>query len=207
MVPLLGKPILVHTLDRFLDFDSEMKICVVLHPSLLAEWPGLVQDHFSLEQAARLSACEGGADRSESVHNGLKSLDALGVAPKALVAIHDGVRPIITSNFLNRGFQIAHQKGNATAAVPVKSSLREATDHGSKAVDRSRFFHVQTPQIFSLGEIMRIYAERPEGPFTDDASLAEAKGIAIHLFEGSYDNLKITTPEDLAIATQLLEGS
>ncbi|MEM0997126.1 MAG: 2-C-methyl-D-erythritol 4-phosphate cytidylyltransferase [Bacteroidota bacterium] len=206
MLPLRGRPILAHTLQVFLDFAPEVKICTVLHASLLDEWPDFLSINFPTEIHPRLSACAGGSDRTASVANGLRQLQELNGSSPALVAIHDGVRPFVDRRMLADGFDIAVEKGNAVAGVPVKSSLRMLTDSGSStAIDRSKFFHVQTPQIFQLTAIAECYAQRGSGPYTDDASLAEDQGLSIHLYHGSYDNIKITTPEDLLMAERLFD--
>lgn len=207
MLPLQGRPILAHTLDRFLAYDPALLTVTVLHASLFAEWPTFVAAHFPAEAHARLLACAGGAERTDSVQAGLACLHEALAGEAALVAIHDAVRPFIDAPLLDRGFQLAAIHGNATAAVSVKSSLRMRTADGSQAIDRSQYFHVQTPQIFRLDEIYACYLRRsPEAAFTDDASLAEAQGMHIQLFEGSYDNLKVTTLEDLLLAEQLMQA-
>ena len=204
MLNLANRPILAHTLDRLLEYDARMLVAVVLHGSLMEIWPDFLNAYFPPAYHHQLLPCEGGKERTDSVYKGLEFLRALGVDPEGLVAITDGVRPFIDKEMLERGFQLAEARGNAVAGVPVKSSLRMLTEEGSRAIDRSFFYHVQTPQIFRLGEIVAAYESKPEGQFTDDASLAEASGMTIHLFEGSYENIKITTPEDLPIAEQLL---
>ena len=205
LLPLAGRPVLAHTLDRFLEFDPQLKAVVVLHPSLLEDWPSFLKTHFSEEAQARIWACAGGAERTESVHAGLNYLSQKLQGQEAWVAIHDAVRPFIDQKLLEAGFGVAEEYGNATAGVAVKSSLRMLTPEGSVAIDRSQYYHVQTPQIFRLSEILTAYEHRDQAAvFTDDASLAEAQGMQIHLFEGSYDNLKITTLEDLLVAEQLM---
>lgn len=203
MLPLAGRPILAHTLDRLLAYDHRMLVAVVLHPGLMETWPDFLNAYYQTPYHHQMLACEGGAERSDSVHNGLRFLKELGVAEEGLVAITDGVRPFLSKDMMERGFAMAEEQGNAVAGMPVKSSLRRLTEKGSVAIDRSAYFHVQTPQIFQLGEILKAYNSAPEGHFTDDASLAEACGMNIHLFEGSYENIKITTPEDLVIAEQI----
>ncbi|MFN8396284.1 MAG: 2-C-methyl-D-erythritol 4-phosphate cytidylyltransferase [Bacteroidia bacterium] len=206
MLPLGQRAILAHTIDRFLGYDEEIQVVCVLHPTLADGWSAFLDWHFSADETARLHICLGGAERSESVHNGLNQIrDMLQGDDRALVAIHDGVRPFISNRILSEGFALAGEKGNAIATVPVKSSMRMATTEGSKAVDRDLFFHVQTPQVFWLDEILTCYNERGNSIFTDDASLAESQGMNIHMYLGSYDNLKITTPEDLILAERLLE--
>lgn len=206
MLPLLGRPILAHTLDRFLEYDAELVTVTVLHPSLFGTWELFVQDHFPADLHPRLLACSGGRERTNSVQAGLDLLRATLVDEDALVAIHDAVRPFIDRAMLDQGFALAAEKGNATAAVPVKSSLRVRTPEGSHAIDRSQYFHVQTPQIFRLADIHTCYHHRdPQAVYTDDASLAEDQGMRIQLFDGHYDNLKVTTLEDLLLAEQLIK--
>ncbi len=201
MLPLSGRPIMAHTLERFLNFDPHLLVVVVLHESLLDVWPQFLRENFSQISPSRFLACAGGAKRTESVFHGLELLGKMNFPASGLVAIHDAVRPFIDHEILNTGFSMAAEKGNAVACVPVKSSLRLATNSGSKAIDRSRYFHVQTPQIFQFCEVIDCYQQIVgSGNFTDDASVVEACGKNIHLFPGSYYNLKITTPEDLIIA-------
>lgn len=206
MLPLRDRAVLAHTIDRFLAYDPEMQIVSVLHPSLADSWSAFLDWHFSAEESPRLHICLGGAERSESVHNGLVHIqDMLTGDGRALVAIHDGVRPFINARILSEGFALAEEKGNAVTSVPVKSSMRMKTNTGSKAVERDMFYHVQTPQIFYLDEILTCYNDRGNAVFTDDASLAEQHGMTIQMYMGSYDNLKITTPEDILLAERLLE--
>jgi 2-C-methyl-D-erythritol 4-phosphate cytidylyltransferase len=205
MLPLQGRPILAHTLDRFLAYDPTLVTVTVLHASLYADWDAFITTHFPAEAHARLRACPGGAERTDSVQAGLQCLHTALGTDEALVAIHDAVRPFIDREMLDRGFSLAAIHGNATAAVPVKSSLRVLTPQGSQAIDRSQYFHVQTPQMFRLGEIIDCYLARDvQRVYTDDAGLAEDQGMHIQLFDGSYDNLKVTTLEDLLLAEQLM---
>ncbi|MCB9235410.1 MAG: 2-C-methyl-D-erythritol 4-phosphate cytidylyltransferase [Bacteroidia bacterium] len=206
LLELAGKPILVHTLERFLEFDPQLVACVVLHESLLAGWEEFISQYFTPESRQRILATSGGAERTASVQNGLNALKNSGAEPYGLVAIHDAVRPFVTREMLSNAFQVAKNQGNAVVCVPVKSSLRRKTEQGSEAVDRSLFYHVQTPQIFGLEDISLAYSTRPHDRFTDDASLAEWAGQQIHLCEGTYDNIKITTPEDLALGEIILKG-
>lgn len=206
MLPLFGKPIMAHTLERFFNFDPQLLVVTVLHPSLLDTWPDFLKENFSHLPSSQLQAVGGGSERTHSVYNGLEHLESQNFPGDGFVAIHDAVRPFIDHELLTKGFDLAKEKGNAVAGVPVKSSLRMLTEDGSKAIDRSKFFHVQTPQIFRFEEVISCYREQMNtGVFTDDASVVEACGKIIHLFPGSYDNIKITTREDLVIAERLIE--
>jgi 2-C-methyl-D-erythritol 4-phosphate cytidylyltransferase len=205
MLPLKGRAVLAHTIDRFLSSDPEIQIICVLHESLADGWTSFLDWHFGADKSPRLHICLGGTERSESVHNGLLEIRDLAGGRPALVAIHDGVRPFINDRIISEGFALAEEKGNAVATVPVKSSMRIKTEDGSRAVNRDAYFHVQTPQVFHLEEILACYSHRGTEIFTDDASLAERQGVNIQLYLGSYDNLKITTPEDLILAERILE--
>lgn len=207
MVHVQGIPILVHTLRKFLSFDSNLLVCTVMHPSLIEGWDDFATEYFSAADRERLLICPGGATRTDSVKNGLTFLAELPLSKTTSpwVAIHDGVRPLISHKTLTAAYAMAQEMGNAVVAVPVKSSMRRKTEHGSEAVDRSLFYHVQTPQIFGLAAIHQAYLELGEQSFTDDAGLAEAAGMDIHLCDGDYANIKITTPEDLYIAEFLIQ--
>ncbi|MEL6649541.1 MAG: 2-C-methyl-D-erythritol 4-phosphate cytidylyltransferase [Bacteroidota bacterium] len=201
-----GRPILMHTLDRYLQLDPRLPIQLVLPKQEVKFWFEDAPQWFAANELARIEVCEGGETRTHSVHKGLEALELRLFRPETyFVAIHDGVRPFIPSERLAEAFQIASQRGASVACVPVKSSMRQMNaDGGSQAVDRSQFYHVQTPQTFSFKRILQAYRDRPEGAFTDDASLYQAMGGDVVICMGSYDNLKITTPEDLLIAEQIL---
>jgi 2-C-methyl-D-erythritol 4-phosphate cytidylyltransferase len=205
LLPLRGKPILIHTVERFLRLGPNVLVCLALHPSLLERWPALLAQYLR-EDAHRITAIAGGATRTLSVDAGLRACTAQAQGQPALVAIHDAVRPIVSQALLESAYAMALEKGNAVVCVPVKSSMRRKEGDASVAVDRSLYYHVQTPQVFRLNELTTAFQRRPHDEFTDDASLAEEMGIRIHICEGSYDNLKITTPEDMAVAEQLLSA-
>ena len=184
-----GVPILVQTFQVFAQLPA-IEIIVVLPEPYLAEWSGL---SITYEMEPHL-ALAGGPTRTESVAAGMAH-----VPPEALVAIHDGVRPYVTPALIKACFEVAAKSGAACAAVPSKDSLRQRlADGSSRAVPREQFFLVQTPQTFRASIWQEAYAAAPaDALFTDDASLVEAAGHPISLVEGSYANIKITTPEDL----------
>ena len=204
---LLGdKPILIHTLIRFLDHDSDLILSLALPKDHLPVWEEFSVKYLSAEQMGRIIVGEGGATRTESVHQGLLRLEQhFDSLDDTWVAIHDGVRPFVKEAVIENAFEIAKEKGASLVCVPVKSSMREIHEPGkSRAVDRSRFYHVQTPQTFSLAEILQAFAQRPHNDFTDDASLYDDFGGSVAICEGSYDNIKITTPEDIALGESIL---
>lgn len=204
-LPLGNMPILFRTVKRFLAFDPELQVILVLPQSNMSDWYGLTNLYLSEEEGNRIHVQEGGATRTQSVCNGLNLLSQQADPEKTLVAIHDGVRPLIETDVMERAFTTARQYGAAVSCVPVKSSMREETMPGnSQPVDRSKYWHVQTPQTFLLSGILKAFSMREHDEFTDDASLYQAYVGEVAICEGSYDNLKVTTPEDLFVADALL---
>jgi 2-C-methyl-D-erythritol 4-phosphate cytidylyltransferase len=122
------------------------------------------------------------------------------------VAIHDGVRPLVSEDIIGASFRLAAVHKSAVAAVRLKDSIRVTDQDNTKAVDRSRFRLIQTPQTFDIDLIKQAYQIKEDVSLTDDASVAEKSGHVISLFEGSYENIKITTHEDLIIAEALLNS-
>ena len=132
--------------------------------------------------------------------NGLKL-----VKGKALVAIHDAVRPIIKKDKIEHAFSYAEVHGNAVLAIPSKDSVRLSDTKENKAVARELVYLIQTPQIFTSNVLKKAYQQEFRTSFTDDASVVEHAGVAIHLVEGDPKNIKITYPEDLALAEVFLK--
>jgi 2-C-methyl-D-erythritol 4-phosphate cytidylyltransferase len=192
-LPLAGRPVLMHTLERFAESDPHTHLVLVLPEAQIPAWQALVQAHgFGL--AHRVVA--GGATRFQSVRNGL----AL-VPPWAVVAVHDGVRPFVSAAGIARCFEEAARVGSAVMAVAPKDSLRRLRPGGhSEAVERASFRIVQTPQTFRAALLQEAFRTEEQAFFTDDASVFEYAGHEVHLVEGEYRNIKITTPEDLLVA-------
>lgn len=206
----LGRlPVLVHTLRQVVALDAVVQVAVVLGAGHERYWQRHCQPHFSADEHGRLILVTGGAWRTQSVAAGLDALhwwcQQAHVVP-GLVLVHDGVRPLAGCDLLHRCVATANQEGAAVACVAVKASLRERTATGSQATDRSRFVEVQTPQVFDFERLYEAYRRRPHDQFTDDASLYEAAfpEARIALVEGHYENLKITTRDDLELARRLI---
>ena len=190
-LPVAGLPILMHTLRRFHDYSPALSIILVLPGKDVPYWEELCRTYgFSVP----VTVVAGGSTRFQSVRNGLGAI----AAEEGLVAIHDGVRPLVPLATIDESFRVAFEKGCAVAAVALKDSIRVVhADGGNQALDRSAYRLVQTPQTFRLPVIRKSF-DQPEQPgFTDDASVAESAGFPVTLIEGSYRNIKITTPEDL----------
>lgn len=196
---LAGTPLAIHPGLQFRRFEPGMELVYVIASGTALIWETLLQKYFP-EGNWRL--CMGGKTRYESVRNGVRSISGESV----LVAIHDGARPFIDPGIISRSFQTAYSAGNAVVAVPVKDSLREAGDDGrSRSVDRTRFFSVQTPQVFWIGDLRPVYMQEDNPLFTDDATVMEQAGFSINMVEGSYANMKVTTPEDWEVAERLYQ--
>ena len=194
---LHGEPVLLHTLRRFAEPALGISdIIVVLPANQLITWQQLCGE-FPVDIPHRLVA--GGATRWASVKAGLA---ALSEHREGLVAVHDGVRPLVTRLVVERTYAAAATHAAAAAAVMPKDSVRLVSQHGSAAQNRSRLRLMQTPQTFEIDLLRRAYA-MPELPsFTDDATVVDDL-CRVQLVEGDYRNLKITTPEDLLIAEAL----
>lgn len=199
-IPVRQLPVLMHTLNRFARHVSPKNIRLVLPAAHVQTWIELCAEYkFSLA----VQVVEGGNSRFQSVKNGLLSITDANT--ETLVAIHDGVRPLVSGQVIEQCFEQAQQFGNAVSSVTLKDSIRQINADGtSQALDRQLFRLVQTPQTFSLPLIRAAYDVQETPFFTDDASVAEEYGVIIRLIDGNYENIKITTPEDLAIAEAFL---
>lgn len=196
-IEILGLPILMHTINAFLRYDPKITIILVLPEDDFETWHQLCVQH-NFTQPVLLQP--GGESRFQSVRNGLALIQEEG-----LVAIHDGVRPLVSEDIIGASFRLATVHQSAVAAVRLKESIRMTDQDNTKAVDRSRFRLIQTPQTFSTTLIKQAYQQKEDLSLTDDASVAERAGHTISLFEGSYENIKVTTPEDLIIAEALMK--
>lgn len=192
-----GQPILLHTIKAFLQYSPHLKIILVLPQDEIELWQALVKKYNFNDP---IVIQQGGQTRFQSVRNGLQKIEGNG-----LVAIHDGVRPLVSREIIAESFRLAAIDMAVVASVPLKESLRMINKDNTQAVDRSRYRLIQTPQTFDVQLIKRAYTIAEEAALTDDASVAERAGYKISLFEGSYENIKITTPEDLIIAEALIK--
>lgn len=199
--PLDGIPVILRTLAAVEAVPEIREIVVVTREDRVEEYRRL------LGQCSRLRAVvPGGSTRQESVRNGVRALSP----DCTLAAIHDGARPLVTPEVFARCIEAARSCGAATAAVPVKDTIKLADEAGRvlDTPDRSRLWAVQTPQIFDRERYLRAAeeAERRGLSCTDDCQLFEAVGWEVQLVMGDYRNLKLTTPEDFLAAGAYLEG-
>ena len=158
-------------------------------------WEDLQKKHsFSIP----CTVVKGGSARFFSVKSGLEKIE-----DNSLVAIHDGVRPLVSTDTIKRCFDAAQKFGNAVPVISPADSVRMITEQGNMPVNRQYLRIIQTPQVFDSKLIKKAYLQDYSPEFTDDASLLEKTGEAIHLVEGNRENLKITNPGDLAVAEAL----
>ncbi len=199
---MLGaKPLLAHSIRVFEESGLIDDLVVVLAPDALLDGKQL---HEQEGWRTICAMCPGGARRRDSV---LAGLEALSPAPD-YVLIHDGARPFITSTLIERGLAAARQHGAATAAVPVKDTIKRAGPDGLvlETLDRSALWSIQTPQVFAYDLILSAHHSIDLAwDATDDAALVERAGHPVALFMGAYENIKITTPDDLLIAEMMLK--
>jgi 2-C-methyl-D-erythritol 4-phosphate cytidylyltransferase len=196
MALLGGKPVLARTVDVFQNCDSIDQIVIVLSEPNLELGKRLVAGEGWTKVT---DVCPGGQRRQDSVAAGLSRLKDC-----HWVVIHDGVRPLLTEDLISRGLTEAEETGAAVAAVPVTETIKVAS--GDRIVHqtllRQNLWAVQTPQVFGYPIIAKAY-QKAKGEATDDASLVEQLGYKVKLYMGAYDNIKITTPDDLVLAEVL----
>jgi 2-C-methyl-D-erythritol 4-phosphate cytidylyltransferase len=193
---LAGEPVLMHAIRIFHLFDPEMPLLVVLPESHIPFWEQLCRKHsFTIPH----TVVRGGNTRFNSVKNALEQTGG-----KGLVAIHDGVRPLVSKDTVKRTFEEAGKSGNAIPVIRMKETIRESDPEGNREIPREYLRIVQTPQVFKTELIKRAYESATHEDFTDDATVLETSGETIHLVEGNVENIKITTPFDLICAEAIL---
>ena len=201
-LPIGGKPVLMHTIEAFHHFDRTMKIILVLPQEQQTYWQELCAKHsFVIEH----TVVDGGETRFHSVKNGLACVNS------GLVGVHDGVRPFVSPEVIKRCYELAAIKKAVIPVIDVVETVRHITETGSETVSRNDYKLVQTPQVFETALIRHAYFklmenEENETGITDDAMVVERmENCAVKLVEGSYENIKITTPEDLILAESLIK--
>jgi len=194
-----GGPLLARALQPFQGSPLVGRIVLVLSGANLERGRALA-DAYGIGKLT--AACEGGPRRQDSVRLGLEAL-----GPCDWVLVHDGARPLVSAELIERGLAAARETGAAVPAVPVADTVKEAGRDGlvHRTLDRSRLWAAQTPQVFRHDLLLRAHRE-VSAEVTDDAAMLEALGLPVKLFEGSPANIKVTTPGDLRLAEALLEA-
>jgi len=191
------KPVIVTTIERFLSLSFPLEIIVVLPSNYKEYWKSYCfENRFNF----RHTLVSGGLTRFHSVKNALKYVGRGG-----LVAIHDGVRPFVTKEYIEELYAIADEKGAVIPVISPIDSMRVKREDGTTEVtDRHRYLMVQTPQVFSTDLILDAYKQAYSPAFTDDATVVESMGAKIHLVQGKAVNIKLTRPEDMLLAKAIL---
>lgn len=193
------KPLLAHTLSAFDACRGVDRVVLVLSPESMERGRGLVAE----AGFGKVTVCQGGERRQDSVRNGLEAL-----ASCQWVVVHDGARPLVTAALIEQGLEAAKKTGAAIAALPIGDTVKEVDppDLIARTLSRGRLWAAQTPQVFRY-DILRQAHQQAQGEATDDAALVEMLGYQVRVFEGSPRNIKVTTAADLAVVEALLAQS
>lgn len=197
-IELDGIPIIIRTLNCFLNYNPTIKIIISIHKNYKF-YLETILTKFAIEQAS-LQIVFGGETRFNSVKNGLDLIND----ENAIVAIHDAARPFVSYQTIKNCFEMAAIKGNAVPCIDVNESLRKISNNINTAVNRNEFKIIQTPQCFLASKIKNAFNQVYTSIFTDDATVLESYGEKIILVEGNEENIKITSPYDLLISKALL---
>jgi len=195
---LEGKPVIVHTLEKFLQFDQYMEVVLVLATEHQKFWEGIAN---SQGYGSGIKIAKGGETRYESVKSGLQF-----IKDGVIVGIHDAVRPLVSQETLKRCYDEATVKGSGIPVTEMDETVRmvKGQDH-SVHMDRSTLRRVQTPQVFKSEMIREAYNKIRKQDFTDDASVYESFFKEVSLVNGNRENIKITNPADLQLASVLIQ--
>lgn len=190
---LCGKPILMHTIDRFQEALKDVIIVLVLPKAHQEYWGELCKQY---QFNTKHIIATGGTSRFVSVKNGLKKL----TNNLSHIGVHDAVRPMVSEEVILNTYKLASNYPAVIPCIDVDDSLRVLTSDGNKYVDRSLYKRVQTPQVFQASILLEAYKQDESDRFTDDASVVEEMGYSIHITQGNAENIKITRPSDLKLA-------
>jgi 2-C-methyl-D-erythritol 4-phosphate cytidylyltransferase len=194
---LNGYAVLWYTLKAFLNAYDDLQIILVLPSNHFVTGKQIID---TLNANERVRITEGGANRFHSVKNGLSLVD-----DDSIVFVHDAVRCLISVELIHRCYEHAVKHGNAIPAVPATDTIRIDRGNGPEPVDRNQIFAIQTPQTFQSNILKPAFEVDYRESFTDEATVAEAAGVTIHLVEGDANNIKLTRPADLVVAAALLK--
>ena len=195
-IQIKEKPILMYTMEKFYHYDPKAQIVLTLPTEWRNYWEELIEENdFRIPHRV----VPGGAERYDSIKNALEFCHG------EFIAVHDGVRPLVSSTTIDKCFKALKKYDAVIPVLPVSESLRIKENDATKAIDRSNYFRVQTPQCFKKETLLTAYKKPFTESVTDDACLVEEDGVVIHTVTGNDENIKITTKTDLALAEQLLK--
>jgi len=196
-IEIAEKPILIHTIEKFYNYDKQINIIVTLNSQMLEYWQDLIEKYkFKIQHKTVI----GGDTRFQSIKNAITEIEE-----NSITAVHDAVRPLVSLNTIVRCFKKAEECGNAVPYININESIREISGNENKIANRENFVLIQTPQVFKSDILIKAYKQEFSESFTDDASVIENIGYEINLIEGNSENIKITKPQDLKIIEALLK--
>ncbi len=200
-MPIGGKPVLMYTIEQFLKYSPDINIIVVLPRNQQEFWNKLCEEHnFNIPH----TIADGGESRFESSKNGLSLIPD---NEQGVVAFHDGVRPFVSIDVIERCFDAARDDYAAIPVMPVTDTLRYVDRGHGHNVERNHFRSVQTPQVFDISLAKQAFDQPYRPSFTDDATVIESLGCQVSMVEGNRENIKLTTPFDLQLAELLIHHS
>ncbi len=194
---LYGKPVLFWSILAFQSFDPAIKVILVLPEEYISDWEKL-SGEYNLSDS--IVVVKGGESRYHSVKNALDKLPGHG-----LVAIHDGVRPLVDYELIERCFALAEKNGNAIPYIPIPDTMRQLRGNKNVSVDRKEYVRIQTPQVVDIKTLKKAFLQPWHKNFTDESRMLESMGVPINLLEGDDENIKITNQNDLQLARYYLE--
>ncbi len=197
LIEVNNKPVIVYSIEKFRQFNKDIQVIISLHKDYLDLFEKIKTQYY----VKNIHIVQGGDTRYQSVKNALTLLNE----NTTIVGVHDAARPLVSLQTIEKTFAGAEQHGAAIPVIDMNESLREVTNNESKAVDRTKFKIVQTPQCFKKDVLLKAYQTAYSPFFTDDASVVEKNGHKIFLTEGNKENIKITYPQDLILAELLLK--
>lgn len=197
-LPLAGKPVLYHTIKAFTDAFEDIKLVLVLPQDQLSYAQMVLQ---AFPERIDMAIVTGGETRFHSVQNGLKA-----VSGNSVIFVHDGVRPLVSAELIQRCYAQAVEQGSAIPAIVVADSMRIVEGDNTRPVDRQNMRSIQTPQTFRADILLPAFEQGYKEEFTDEATVVEAYGEDVYLIEGEKGNIKLTTPEDMLIAETILNS-
>lgn len=201
---LNGLPLLWWSVKAFHEEDPSTRIILVLHPGFFDAWD-IIYSEMRESDKIEVEICCGGRSRAESVKNGLMDVPS---GENVLVAVHDAARPLVSVFLIRRGWCAAIESRACVPAVALTDSIRRLSPEGSVSVNRRDYVAVQTPQVFDASLLKEAYEKATDlSLFTDDASVAEAAGIDVTLFDGDHGNMKVTNPLDIEVAEVIMRYS
>jgi 2-C-methyl-D-erythritol 4-phosphate cytidylyltransferase len=193
-----GKPVLVHTLELFFKYDPNIEIILTLPNDWRGYWETVIDKYYCRVPHIVVN---GGEERYHSIQNALKQCSG------SFIAVHDGVRPFVSFETLDRCFSALNQYEAVVPVLKLMESLRQSSENSTNAVDRSNYRLVHTPQCFHADVLHKAYEQAYHDKVTDDACLVEEIGYTIHLVESNEENIKLTTPFDFLIAETIIQRS